>query len=92
VSKKENAKHEKRAARITRAAAAETITKHHAAMVDAVHEVLAKAGSEGLRVHSIRFEAAADFDGPCDPPCNDDTQRCVPESNGGHVTWVCVPR
>ena len=74
----------------TRSTIEHALRTHHAALVDAVHNVLNKAGVYGLTVHSIRFATAADF-GECDPPCRPD-ERCVPQSDGGDVTWVCVPR
>lgn len=65
--------------------------EHHAAMAHAVGRVLADAGLPELAVQSIRFAMPAGFPSHCDPACTDG-QRCVPESDGAEVRWVCVPR
>jgi hypothetical protein len=64
---------------------------HHAAMAEAVHTVLRNAGVPGLTVHSIRFAVANGTD-HCQGSCDPNTERCVPQSSGGDVTWVCVPK
>jgi hypothetical protein len=76
--------------KLTRATMHKGIVNHHAHIVGAVHQMLKDAGLNGVTVHSMRFAAPEDFDDPCDPPCKAG-QRCVLDSNGGDVHWVCVP-
>jgi hypothetical protein len=75
----------------TRGSIEHALRTHHAAMAEAVHTVLRNAGVPGLTVHSIRFAMADDSD-HCQGSCDPASERCVPQSSGGEVTWVCVPR
>jgi hypothetical protein len=75
--------------KLTRTAITNGLIHNHDDIVNAVHRVLNKAGLDRLKVHSIRFEAEG-VSGPCDPPCPNG-QHCVPDSDGGTVSWVCVP-
>lgn len=79
----------KNAAKLTRSAVNNGLRQHHQAMVDAVHRVLKKAGLEGVTVHSLRFSMPSDLGQMCDPPCPPGS-TCKLDSNGGHVSPVCV--
>jgi hypothetical protein len=74
--------------KLTRAAVSRGLKQHHAAMVEAVHGVLKKAGLHGLQVESIRFAKIDGFDDQCDPPCKEGF-HCVPVSDGSS-RWECV--
>jgi hypothetical protein len=90
ATKKASSKAATKRPKLTHAAVNKGLRAHHAVLAGAVHRALKKAGLEGLTVRSISFDTPGDFEGPCDPPCGEG-QHCVPDSNGGHVRWVCVP-
>ena len=78
--------------RLTHAAIHKGVSDHHERIAAAVHRALKTAGLDVVTLHSFRLAMPAGVNGPCDPQCDPTTQKCVLDSNGGHVTWVCVPK
>ena len=67
----------------------EGLIRHHDHIAVAVNRALEQAGFQGFALHSMRIVPPAGLGSPCNPPCPEG-QRCVLDSNGGDVKWVCV--
>lgn len=67
------------------------VKRQHAKLKTLIHRHLESAGLLGVRLHSLRFSVTeTKLAGPgCDPPCPSGA-RCVLDSNGGVVQWVCI--
>ncbi len=75
---------------LTPAAVKKHLLANHGQITAAVQAALKGTPLEGMTVRSMVFEPPAGFQGPCDPPCQDGF-HCVPDSDGGAITWKCVP-
>lgn len=74
---------------LTHDSAQEDLMRHHDNIATAVHQVLESAGLQGFALHSVRIAPPPGLGSPCNPPCPQG-KRCVLDSNGGEVKWICV--